>query len=137
MFIKDIDPGIVLVHGDCCSTVEADRPTVAPSQIPAFPYNEWRVFGWACVPVVLGHIVPPCCLVDYRVATTAAYANPGATGECASSAEPGGGQCIYPPAGFSKFCHTVTVIGNDLKNIIIYIYTVRHKIEKQLRGCYC
>ena len=94
-----------------------------------------------------GHIVPPSCLLDLTVATTAANLNPGADQagatpppgqcQCAGSAEPGGGHLICTLAGFPKFCHTVTVLGNDLKNIIIYIYTVCHKTGKRLGGCYC
>ena len=89
--------------------------------------------------------VPPLRLLDLTVATTAANLNPGADpagvtpppGQCAESAEPGGGYFMYTPAAFPKFCHTVTVICNDLKNIIIYIYTVCHKTGKRLGGCYC
>ena len=88
MGVKDINPGIVLIHGDGCPTVEADH---SASSISVASFSVLGMLVGAGAPYVLGHFVPPCCLVDHRVATTAANLNPGATGECASSAEPGGG----------------------------------------------
>ena len=55
--------------------------------------------------------VPPLRLLDLTVATTAANLNPGADpagatpppGQCAGSAEPGGGDSVYSSAALGVF----------------------------------